>query len=121
MAVCCNRMSGGGCVACVAVSEYGGGDASHVSRAGVLWDVVRGVVGAVGGGGMCEWNAKWWLYSQGGTALFDASYGGHPEVVALLLDRGAALDHTDRWGHSTHICNQTHCSACPSCAASESV
>ena len=47
---------------------------------------------------------KWWLYSQGWTALSYASSNGHPEVVALLLDRGAALDHTSNRGHSMHIC-----------------
>ena len=69
----------------------------------------------------CVNGRDWWLYSQGGTALFWASQEGHPEVVALLLDRGSALEHTGIEGHATHICNETHCSACPSCAASESV
>ena len=49
------------------------------------------------------------MCGQGYTALILASYNGHLEIVALLLDRGASMEHANNYGRLTraHIPTQT--------------
>ena len=49
------------------------------------------------------------MCGQGYTALMEASEEGHLETVALLLDRGASIEHANEYGRLTraHIPTQT--------------
>ena len=41
--------------------------------------------------------------SLGRTALIASSYGGHVDIVELLLENGAEIDHLDSAGHSAIV------------------
>ena len=49
------------------------------------------------------------MCGQGWTALMWASANGHLEIVLLLLDRGASMEHANNFGRLTraHIPTQT--------------